>query len=298
MRGLACSVVVPVYNRADVVGRAIDSLLEQDWSLPYEIVVVDDGSTDGSASRAQRDSAKVRVIQQAKQGAAAARHRGIREALAEIVAFLDSDDIAKPFHLRCLWDALHSQDEVVLSFARCEQLGGEPFRKYVPPRNLNAKNVLMDPLQELLEIGNFITSMNLMTYRTPALEMSEGRGKYLAANDFDLILRLATRGAFAFVDRVTMQCERRRDGIQRTRATLQLTYALIAEHEAVALSGRRDPGLHEALRASFERLWLATTGRLAREGRWLLAWELSRLAHKRGARLIPSLRGWRWELSR
>ncbi len=297
MSGLACSVVVPVYNRAEVVGRAIDSLLEQDWSLPYEIVVVDDGSTDDSASRSERDSAKVRVIRQAKQGAAVARHRGIREAQAHVVAFLDSDDIAKPFHLRCLWDALHSHDEVVLSFACCEQLGGEPFRQYAPPRNLNARGILNDPLQEFLEIGNFVKSMNLMAYRKPTLELSEGRAKYVAANDFDLVLRLATRGAFAFVDRVTMQCERRSDGIRRTRPTLQLAYSLIAEHEAVLLSERSDPGVREALRDSFERLWLATTGRLILEGEWSLGWEVSRLAWKH-ARLIPSLRKWRWELSR
>jgi glycosyltransferase involved in cell wall biosynthesis len=297
MSGLACSVVVPVHNRADVIGRAIDSLLQQDWSQPYEIVVVDDGSTDDSARRAGRDPAKVRVIRQARQGAAVARHRGIREARADVIAFLDSDDVVKPFHLRCLWQALNSDDQVVLSFARCERLGGEPFLQYVPPRHVNARGLLEDPFLELLEIGNFIRSMNMMVHRQPALAQSEGRAKFLAANDFDLILRLAPLGVFAFVDRVTMQCDRRSDGIRRTHPTLQLAYSLIAEHEAALSSGRQDEAVRVALRDNFERLWLATTGRLALEGRWSLCWELSRLAWSH-ARLVPSLRKLTWELSR
>ena len=297
MNELACSVVVPVYNRGDVVGRAVDSLLQQDWLLPYEIVVVDDGSTDDSASRARRHPDKVRVVHEPHQGPAVARHIGIREARADVVAFLDSDDIVKPFHLRCLWEALHSHESVVLAFARCERLGGAPFEEYAPPRNVNAAGLLTDPFRELLEIGNFITSMNFMVHRGPALERSAGRAKYVAANDFDLILRLATLGPFAFVDRVTMQCDRRADGIRTQRPALQAAYSLIAAHEAVLLSGRDDPAVREALSARFERFWLITAAQLALAGQWCVGWTLGRLASKH-ARLVPSVRRLFWDLYR
>ena len=293
MSDVTCTVVVPVHNRSDVVARAVESLLEQDWTEPYEVVVVDDGSTDDSAFRSQDVSQAVRVVRQPRQGAAAARHRGIREARGDVIAFLDSDDVAKPFHLRCLWDALNVSKDVVLSCARCEHLGGEPFHAYVPPRR-DAYGIVPDPLLELLRIGNFTRSMNLMVRRAPALELSAGRNRYEAANDFDLVLRLATRGLFAFVDRVTIACERRRDG---TPPTLQVAFALIAMQEAVSFAGRREADVERALGENFERLWLSTVARLMVARRWDIAWEVTRRA-VRCARLIPTLRQARWHFSR
>jgi glycosyltransferase involved in cell wall biosynthesis len=87
----AISVVMPVYNAAAYVGAAIDSILAQ--TVPVrEIIVVDDGSLDGSAALAGTRP-KVRVIRQANQGAAAALNRGLAEAGADYLAFLDADDL-------------------------------------------------------------------------------------------------------------------------------------------------------------------------------------------------------------
>ena len=85
------SAIIPVFNRRDYLARAIRSALAQ--TVPVdEIVVVDDGSTDGSAEVASRFGGIVRVVRQANSGVAGARHRGIREAQGEWIAFLDSDD--------------------------------------------------------------------------------------------------------------------------------------------------------------------------------------------------------------
>jgi glycosyltransferase involved in cell wall biosynthesis len=85
------SAIIPVFNRRDLLPRAINSALAQ--SVPVdEIIVVDDGSTDGSAEVAARYGNRVRVVQQANSGVAGARHRGIQEARGEWIAFLDSDD--------------------------------------------------------------------------------------------------------------------------------------------------------------------------------------------------------------
>lgn len=86
------SVAVPLYNKAQYVGRTIESILGQSYQ-GFEVVVVDDGSVDGSAEivREFRDS-RIRVIQQANQGVAAARNRAIEEAKGEFVAFVDADD--------------------------------------------------------------------------------------------------------------------------------------------------------------------------------------------------------------
>jgi glycosyltransferase involved in cell wall biosynthesis len=85
------SVVIPCYNRREIISRAIHSVLEQTFS-PMEIIVVDDGSTDGSSRVARSFGGPVKVIEQPNCGAAVARNRGIRAALGDWVAFIDSDD--------------------------------------------------------------------------------------------------------------------------------------------------------------------------------------------------------------
>lgn len=85
------SVVIPTYNRAYIVGQAIDSVLRQSYR-PVEVVVVDDGSTDDTAAVVSRYGPEVRYFHQANAGVSAARNRGLREACGEFVALLDSDD--------------------------------------------------------------------------------------------------------------------------------------------------------------------------------------------------------------
>ncbi len=86
------SAVIPAFNRRHYLPRAIDSILAQ--TVPVdEIVLVDDGSTDGSADFVHsRYGSRVRVVRQANTGVSGARHRGIHEACGEWIAFLDSDD--------------------------------------------------------------------------------------------------------------------------------------------------------------------------------------------------------------
>jgi len=87
------SVVIPLYNKAKTIERAIRSVLEQKH-LPDEIVIVDDGSTDEGASIARNISSDIpiRVISQENRGVAAARNRGIQESQHEWIALLDADD--------------------------------------------------------------------------------------------------------------------------------------------------------------------------------------------------------------
>ncbi len=89
------SVVIPCYNYAHFLSAAIDSALAQ-TSRPFEIVVVDDGSTDDTRAVATGYGAQVRYIHQANAGLPAARNTGIRSATQPLVAFLDADDQWQP----------------------------------------------------------------------------------------------------------------------------------------------------------------------------------------------------------
>ena len=90
----AVSVVVPTRDRADYLEVSIASLMRQSLDEPFEVIVVDDGSTDGTAAVAERAGAK--LIRQSAQGLNAARNTGVRAADAELVVFVDDDVEAPP----------------------------------------------------------------------------------------------------------------------------------------------------------------------------------------------------------
>jgi glycosyltransferase involved in cell wall biosynthesis len=89
------SVIIPTYNRAALINRAIDSARAQTYTN-IEVIVVDDGSTDDTPNRLQQYGDGIRVVRQANTGPAAARNKGIALARGEYVAFLDSDDYWLP----------------------------------------------------------------------------------------------------------------------------------------------------------------------------------------------------------
>ena len=88
----AVSVIIPTYNRGWILEEAIDSVLAQDFT-DFELIVVDDGSTDATWKILESYGRTIISIRQSNQGVSAARNRGIAESRAPLIAFLDSDDI-------------------------------------------------------------------------------------------------------------------------------------------------------------------------------------------------------------
>src|SRR5215469_9413426 len=89
------SVIIPTFNRGDLICRAVDSALQQTYPN-LQVIVVDDGSTDRTLHRLRRYGSQIQVISQANAGPSAARNRGIQAAKGELIAFLDSDDLWLP----------------------------------------------------------------------------------------------------------------------------------------------------------------------------------------------------------
>jgi glycosyltransferase involved in cell wall biosynthesis len=139
------SVIIPVYNRADVLRRAIVSVQTQTCQ-DFEIVVVDDGSKDDPAATiAAIGDPRIRFFRQDNAGGAAARNHAIDEANGRFIAPLDSDDIFLPHHLAAMKTLLeHTTDTVGYARIRVDRGEGRVFLK--PPRGLRENEHIADYL--------------------------------------------------------------------------------------------------------------------------------------------------------
>jgi glycosyltransferase involved in cell wall biosynthesis len=108
------SVIIPTYNRGWVLREAIDSVLAQDFK-DFELIVVDDGSTDNTGEILESYDQDLIVLRQSNRGVSAARNRGIAAAAGRLVAFLDSDDLWLPRKLSSQVDFFNSNPAVLIN---------------------------------------------------------------------------------------------------------------------------------------------------------------------------------------
>jgi glycosyltransferase involved in cell wall biosynthesis len=120
------SAIIPVFNGEKFLEEAVESIRRQAYQ-PIEIIIVDDGSTDGTARLVQEIQPAIRYIYQDNRGPAAARNRGLKEAHGEIIAFLDADDLWPPNKLRLQLSQLQAnpKTEVILGQVQWVRLADE-----------------------------------------------------------------------------------------------------------------------------------------------------------------------------
>lgn len=122
------SVIIPAHNAERFLSEAVRSVLDQ-VPTPDEIVVVDDGSTDGSAAVARAFGPPVRLLSQANRGAAAARNLGVEQTTGDLLAFLDADDLWTPGKLDRQLAWLRDRQELDAVLGHMEQFvapGADP----------------------------------------------------------------------------------------------------------------------------------------------------------------------------
>jgi GT2 family glycosyltransferase len=187
------SVVIPTYNRRALVVEAVGSVLAQTFP-DYELIVVDDGSTDGTAQALAKYDARLRLVSQLHRGVAAARNRGAAAAGGRYLAFLDSDDLWLPRKLERQMAYLRSHPE----FAICqtEELW---FRNgvRVNPAKRHRKRA-GDIFRESLGLCLISPSAVMMTREL--FERAGGFDERLpACEDYDLWLRITRDRAVGLV---------------------------------------------------------------------------------------------------
>ncbi len=126
------SVIIPCYNAENFIGEAIESVLRQTFK-PYEIIVVDDGSTDDSAKIALSFGPPVKVIRQSNKGESVARNVGIKEAKGEFIYFLDADDIVEKNSFEKMLKKVKDENSVILmGEALFRDDPSKPFKTILP----------------------------------------------------------------------------------------------------------------------------------------------------------------------
>lgn len=246
---MTISVVIPCYNRAGILGRAIRSALAQTVA-PEEIVVVDDGSGDGSADVARSFGERVRVIEQANGGAAAARNRGIEAARGEWIAFLDSDDEWHPEKLALQLAAADRFPGTQLVF--CDTLVRTETDVVMPSRfalgGLDGMEIERDGdfarydrslFARMLTQSRVITSAVMVRRELAELRFPE---HIWGSEDWALWLTLAARYPFASVDRLLVTMHQQGDNISARKGKLYRNDVKVLEELA------SDPAVTEAER--------------------------------------------------
>jgi glycosyltransferase involved in cell wall biosynthesis len=203
------SVVIPCHDQAHFLGEAIESVLAQTYPH-FEVVVVDDGSSDNTEEVASRYPG-VRRIRQENRGLAAARNTGIRRSNGGHLVFLDADDRLLPgaleAGLRCFKD--HPQSAFVAGRYRYIAFDGSPLPTPQPPRPEG------DRYAALLR-DNFINMHAVVMYQRAVFEYVRGFDASLdACEDYDLYLRIARDFPIGCHDEVV--AEYRKHGANMTR---------------------------------------------------------------------------------
>ena len=183
------SVIIPVYNRAAALARAIESVRAQTCQ-DFEIVVVDDGSSDNP--RAVLDKirdGRIRYLRQENQGGGMARNTGINAARGRFIAPLDSDDVFLPLHLERMRLLLDGKENVV-GYARVLVNRGDERTFLKPPRAIGANE---DMAEYLLCERGFVPTITIVVERETAQRVRY-HPKLRAAEDTDFAIRLALEG--------------------------------------------------------------------------------------------------------
>lgn len=173
MTPVTIAVVVPLYNKRPHIADTIESILAQSV-LPTEIIVVDDGSTDGSAEVVARyEEHNVRLISQKNAGVSAARNLGVESSTSEWIAFLDADDLWLPNHINVLRRVIHAYSEVGLVSTQYEILqDGNRIR----PRYAYSQGVVcvVDDFYRRFVTGNSLINSSTACARREALRSIGG----------------------------------------------------------------------------------------------------------------------------
>jgi glycosyltransferase involved in cell wall biosynthesis len=188
------SVIIPTYNRAWILKEAIDSVLSQTFE-DYELIVVDDGSTDDTGAVIGSFNG-IEFITQANRGVSAARNRGIEAASGTYLAFLDSDDLWLPEKLESQMAFFDAHPEAMI--CQTQEIWIRNGRRINPKRrHQKASGMFFERSLELC----LVSPSAVVIKRDLLREVGQFDGELPACEDYDLWLRIGARYPVFLVDK-------------------------------------------------------------------------------------------------
>jgi glycosyltransferase involved in cell wall biosynthesis len=227
------SVVIPTYNNAGYIDQALDSVFAQSFD-DYEVIVVDDGSTDNTREVVARHGARVRYFYQKNQGLAVARNTGLGLASRDYLTYLDADDIWNEHNLRVKADILRAHPELGGVFSEFLIFDGDGVRHARGTRHLfpffnrtgrrfsdvfdtrsivrlpdgRDADVYLGEVFDSLFWGNFILPTSMVFSRSRALQVGKFLPELRTQQDYEYWLRFTRHFKLAFVDEVLVHYRR------------------------------------------------------------------------------------------
>ena len=200
------SVVIPTYNRGNHVVRAVESVIAQSYK-DYEIIVVDDGSSDQTKALLEPYSDCIRYVHQSNAGPASARNNGIRMAVGEWMAFLDSDDVWAPNKLeRQLSQCIGLNADLSfhdLSFPSFYGRDISSWNEYVHKEYLRTDclktGILDDAYHRMMTTAHIFLTTTFLAKRRAICDVGCFNEAFRTSEDLDLYFRLAARFRVAYV---------------------------------------------------------------------------------------------------
>jgi glycosyltransferase involved in cell wall biosynthesis len=187
------SVIIPTHNRASLIGQTLDSVARQTFR-DFEVIIVDDGSTDDTAKLVRNRDETYRYVYQEQRGASAARNLAVREARGQLVAFLDSDDLWLPEFLGEVVGAIQVQPDAALGYSdfRTMDAYGRILRGH-------RKRQHGGRVTSKLFASIFIHTSCVVAKREVILDGGGFDVRLEATEDYDLWLRLSLKYPFVSV---------------------------------------------------------------------------------------------------
>ena len=218
----AVSVVIATYNRAHLIAETLESILGQSFR-DFEVIVVDDGSTDHTRDVVAPFGPRVQYIYQSNRGPSAARNLGVRQAIGAWISIQDSDDLSASNHLSVLHGYADAHPNVGMVFANGAYIGGpEHKRNTIIPapksRALSRRGVVISDI-----FDKSIVRLQAALISKSAYEKVGGHDESLRiCMDLDLSFRLLMHFPMAYIDEVVFSYRKHEGNIGRNEE-LRLT---------------------------------------------------------------------------